>query len=131
MAIPAWQRVKDKILDKLYNCNDILEEYHSYSTDSSYGEWKSADAFYRFISAVIGLYILMKVKIQYQDDRFKALNKMDKYVGKFNKDGLKKKVEWINYYNLLVELIEESGVTKIEITQSDPENAILEGVSVK
>ena len=123
-ALPAFEQAKKDILDARRDATDLLAKSIMVISGSSpdfrmvsgeyHHKWHTTT--HEFKGAVLRLYILLRPKINIPEDKekYQKLYELDKV---FTGDTKTFKVRGlVSYLNLLNDLIEELGITKIEMT---------------
>ena len=123
-AYPAVDIVKGDVLDDKRSIKRWFSIYKLYSPDYVGLNEACKDRYFnRVVSEILRLYDDMRVKFWVEDKNkdkvkrpgYETLFEIEDYLlGKKKTEPTKE--EWIKYWHLLVDMVEETGITKIEMS---------------
>jgi hypothetical protein len=111
-----YDKVKMDIYTKMIQANDFLYDIIDRDLPEGKKEIQYMKNGSRFVASIITLYILVKPKMKYlQDKKYKKLEDLDDYY--FSRKNIAKMTfdDSKIYFDLLREFIEELGITRFEI----------------
>jgi len=125
-ALPEARIYKRNIMEILFS---MLDHFRHYRLGGKSYKKELSDA----CNDLLFLYEIMEPKIirtseKKGKERFKELTEVGKYVTSVEVMIKLPRSKIMKFKSLMVDFIEELGITKIEITEVDPRKAVLEGM---
>ena len=109
---PAWYRIKNHIVDVL-NHAELMQA--NYRENPSLSNWE------RYVSAVVTAYLKLRAKIYIVErksnynDKYKQLDAIREYYFDIGSVPPEKAQVWAEYLELLQDLAEDTGLTKVSV----------------